>query len=354
MNSSAIGLILMLLSASVLAAPADITQPSTVASVAGAAITRAELEARAEPRLATEDEAYKAELHRLAVQHERSRDAISADALQTLVNDRVLERQAKAEGKAVPQLIAALPIARPSQADIRAFYEARKDQVGAPFEIVADAIKEHLDAEAKSRAISDYLTALRQRHAAETHREPLRETVPSGGPSRGTALAPVVLVEFADFQCPYCVKVAPVLGRLREAYGDRLRVEFRQLPLTNLHAEAQRAAEASVCADEQHRFWEVHDALFATQGRFDSATIFDVAGKAGIDMTAFRTCLSSDRGAEVVRRDAKLADELAIGGTPAIFVNGRFVANPGYEELASLVDDELRRAGVPVAATSPR
>jgi protein-disulfide isomerase len=166
----------------------------------------------------------------------------------------------------------------------------------------------------------------------------------------------VTIVEFADFQCPYCRRMAPVLRELLEKYPRDVRLVYRQLPLTELHPDALHAAEASLCAREQGKFWEMHDALFADQGALDLEGLKRTAAELQLKAQPFADCLGSDRPVGVIRADTQAATDLAVNGTPGLFINGRFVSGAvSYEEMAAIIDDELQRVaqGSRVASRGP-
>jgi protein-disulfide isomerase len=153
---------------------------------------------------------------------------------------------------------------------------------------------------------------------------PLRTRV-ADSPSLGRAEAPVTIVEFSDYQCPFCQRfAATTLPALKAAYVDsgRVRYVFRDHPLDQLHPQARKAAEAAHCAGEQGKYWEMHDALFANQRAMAPAQLAEHARAIGADAAAFSSCLESGRHAARVERD--LADGAAAGvrGTP-YFVIGR-------------------------------
>ena len=121
---------------------------------------------------------------------------------------------------------------------------------------------------------------------------------------------------------------------------------LRQFPLHSIHPEAQKAAEASLCADDQGKFWEMHDALFANQSALEVADLKSAAAKLELDTGAFDECLDSGKHAERVNADLQAGVAAGVTGTPAMFINGRFMSGAqSYETIAKVVDDELRRAG---------
>jgi len=134
--------------------------------------------------------------------------------------------------------------------------------------------------------------------------------------------APLELVMYGDFQCPYCSAAQSIVRRVRERLDGRLRFVFRHLPLTEVHPDAQRAAEAAEAASAQGSFWELHDAMYANGGRLGEADLVALADRIGLDTERFRTELRSGEHAARVARDADAARAGGVTATPAFFVNG--------------------------------
>lgn len=174
--------------------------------------------------------------------------------------------------------------------------------------------------------------------------------VGAGDPVRGPAGAPVTLVEFSDFQCPFCGRIQPTVQRVRQSYGDRVRMVFKQLPLA-MHQQARFAAEAALCAGQQGKFWELHDWMFSNQAKLAPESIKAAAVELKLDPESFGKCLDGKVFSEQVDADLKLAESLGITGTPAFLVNGRFIegAQP-FEAFQDLIEDELARLPAPPAA----
>ena len=148
--------------------------------------------------------------------------------------------------------------------------------------------------------------------------------------------APLELVMYGDFQCPYCAASQSIVRRVRERLDGRLRFVFRHYPLPEVHPEAERAAAAAEAASLQGSFWEMHDALYANGGRLADADLIALADRIGLDLDRFRADLDSGAPAARVARDAQAARELEISGTPAFFVNG--VAHTDAFDARSLVE----------------
>jgi protein-disulfide isomerase len=167
---------------------------------------------------------------------------------------------------------------------------------------------------------------------------------------RGNAAAPVTIVEFSDFQCPFCVRARPTVARVREAYGDKVRWVFRHFPL-GFHQYAEKAGEAASCAGDQGRFWEMHDKLWENSTKLGVDDLKTYAGALGLDRQAFDKCLDSGRHAGELQRDMDAGASYGVSGTPAFFVNGRpLVGAQPFESFRDVVDDELRRAGTKAGA----
>jgi protein-disulfide isomerase len=176
-----------------------------------------------------------------------------------------------------------------------------------------------------------------------------------GAPIRGTADAPVTLVEFSDFHCPFCKRVQPTLTQVLEKYPGKVRLLFRHLPLDALHPQARNAAEASWCAQDQGKFWEYHDLLFANAPKAGEDDLKHYAGQIDLDMRKFESCLSQKANHDSIQRDIDEVTKLGMSGTPAFFINGRPIsgAQP-FEKFVQVIDEELARVTVgPVSMRTP-
>jgi protein-disulfide isomerase len=172
-----------------------------------------------------------------------------------------------------------------------------------------------------------------------------RARVPvEGSPALGPADAWVTVVEFGDFQCPYCARAAPTVHQLAETWPDDVRIVFKHLPLSQ-HARALPAAVAAACADEQGRFWDMYDALYADQSKLSDANFAQTAQGLGLDVDRWTACLSAGPAGQRVQADADLAEQIAVPATPCFYVNGRLVrgAQP-FDTFRPVVEDELARA----------
>jgi len=167
-------------------------------------------------------------------------------------------------------------------------------------------------------------------------------------PMRGPADAPVVLVEYTDYQCPYCDRAQPTLNAIRERYGDSVLHVFKNLPLP-MHQQAGLAAEAALCAGDQGKFWELHDWLFANKNNISHDTLVAQAEAIPLDVAVFTQCLGTRAHKDQVDADAAEAAAFGIRGTPGFVINGRILtgAQP-LDAFIAVIDDELKRAGKPI------
>jgi len=306
-----------------------------VAEVGGKPITMTELETALAPQLSAID---------------RQRRQILEDGIENVVEEKLLEAEAAARGVTIDQLFATEIEAKAgevSDEEVTQFYEANKARINRPIEQISAQIRNYLANQKRSQLRNDLVAGLRGKYATRILLEPVRADVSDPtAPAKGPASAPVTIVEFSDFQCPYCSRVVPSIDQALETYGDQVRLVYRQFPL-NIHPNAQKAAEASLCANDQGKFWELHDAMFANQRELGVDQLKSKAVGLGLDAETFNACLDSGKYAAKVAADVAAGAANGVNGTPAMFVNGRFLngAVP-FEQIARLIDDELSRKGI--------
>jgi protein-disulfide isomerase len=273
--------------------------------------------------------------------------------LDEMISRRLLESEAKSKGKTLDQWFQTEymnTVPDPSDDEARAFYESNKAQMpqGQPFEELKPRLKQVVKQQKLRENMSKMLDQLRDKHHVQVALEPPelpRIEVEAKGPARGPGGAPVTIVEFSDFQCPFCGREAPVIERLMKEYDGKVRLVFRHYPL-DFHPFAAKAAEAGVCAADQGKFWEIHDKMFANQQKLAVEDLKGYAKAIGLDSVKFDKCLDSGEKKPVVDEDQKAGNQAGVNGTPAFFVNGIFIngAVP-YEQIKQTVDRELKRKG---------
>ncbi len=320
-----------------------------LATVQGEAITRGAVEKAAADKL---DSARLEQLQCEAKAKQKRHDVIDTQT-RRMVQDRVLEAEAAKRGMSKEDLVATEiqgQAAQVTREEAEAFYEQNKDRIGnRPKEQVLPQIAQYLAQQHQTQAYKDLLDRLDTEYQVAYHLEPFRVDLDvAGEPARGgPAGAPVTIVEFSDFECPFCGRVEPTLKKVRETYGDKVRMVFKQFPLTNLHPQAQKAAEAALCAQDQGKFWELHDAMFGDQKNLEIADLEAKAQKLGLDAASFKRCLESGSKAAAVTEDVRQGSVAGVSGTPALFVNGQLVSGAvPYEKLAETIDQELSARGI--------
>ncbi|MFL6236285.1 MAG: thioredoxin domain-containing protein [Thermoanaerobaculia bacterium] len=310
-----------------------------LAVVNGKPITEADIRQTSADQFKALDREYQQNVHQLL-----------ENSLDQAVQDRLLEAEATARKVTKDQLLAEIKPAAVTDADVDAFYEQNKAQIPRPKEQVAAQIKTYLEQQGQQKARTEYFKTLQAKYKVDYKLEPIRVEVAATGPAKGPASAPVTIVEFSDFQCPFCSRLTPTLAEVEKKYGDKVRLVFRQYPLP-FHQNAQKAAEASLCAADQGKFWELHDAMFGNQGELGVDQLKAKAASLGLNADKFNKCLDSGEKAAAIQADVKAGSAAGVSGTPAMFINGRFIngAVP-LDNITTVIDDELRRAGQKTAS----
>lgn len=300
----------------------------------------------------------------VAIQINRLENEIASlrrKAAEDAVARHLLEREAKRQGLTVEALLAREVEARtppPTEDEITALLERRRREVGISPEqepTMRERLKQYLVQQKKTQQRERYVGELRRAASVEMAipaPRALRVFVPTEGePALGPATAPVTIVEFSDFQCPFCQRVQPTLRALLKDYGDKVRLVYRDFPIPQLHREAKKAAEAARCAGEQGKFWEYHDVLYANPARQREPDLRRYAEQLGLHESRFTDCVRSGRHAATVERGMADGKKLGVTGTPSFFVNGApVVGAQGLDEFKAIVDRELARLA-PAAAS---
>ena len=230
----------------------------------------------------------------------------------------------------------------PSDEALRVYYEGI--DTPEPFEAVRDKIMDTLRQRRIAKAKAAYVESLRKEASITVQLAPPRATISlKDVPLRGQVDAPVVLVEYADYECPYCQQIQPAVDKLIADYGGKIAIAFKDVPLP-MHPHAQKAAEAAHCAGAQGKYWEYHDLLFATK-QYEPPKLKEDARALKLDGEAFDKCLDGGQNAEFVHTQLNEAQGLGLPGTPGFFVNGRYLTGTiSYDILRQAVEDELRPA----------
>lgn len=326
--------------------PGQVENDVILAVVDGEVITEADVRSMAENAL----EGLEVERLRFEADARSREHGIVLDTLNGMVTDRVLRMESAAQEVSVEELLAReveTRIVEPSESEIQNVYQANLQQlVNLPRAEGLARVRQFLVQQSYDLALVEYVEGLREGYGVEYRLGPYRVDVETEGfPYRGPEDAPVVVVEFSDFECPYCRQTYPVLGRIETAYPDQIRFVYRQFPLTDIHPRAEKAAEASLCADEQGQFWPMHDLLFADPIELEVASLKVKAESLGLDRQVFDDCLDSGKYEDRIASEIHEGFRLGVNGTPTVIINGRPLtgAQP-YEAYAAVIDDELDRS----------
>ena len=323
MRSIVLGTVILGLLAGVSAAE----QPA--ATVGGQPISRSDLDTHIKAKLTEiENERYEA-LH---------------DGLEELITVELYKQEAKARGvtvEALQQEITA-KIAAPTDAEIQKVYDENKQALkDATLESVKPRIVEYLKQQRASAAEQEFVDNLRKKYTTVVNLQPPRVEVGTGGrPERGPKNAPITIIEFSDYECPFCKRAEQSVQQVLSAYGDKLRFVYRDFPL-EIHAHARPASEAAHCAQAQGKFWEYHAKLLASSDLSDEK-LKSLADEVGLDRAKFDECVVKQQFKADVDKDAAAGAEVGVTGTPAFFINGRMLSGAqSFEKFKEVIDEEL-------------
>jgi protein-disulfide isomerase len=277
---------------------------------------------------------------------------LRTEAAERIAIEQLVSAQAKRDGVSEDDWLAkniegGLP--EPEESDMKALFERARGRLpeGASYDDAKPQLRQAMQREGRARKAKEVFAKLKREAGYVIALEaPLkvRKPVDASGPTRGGKNAKVVIVEFADFECPYCARAHETVSTVLKAYGEKVRIVFRHYPLS-FHPKAPRAAEATACADEQGKFWEMHDSLFESQEIDEDALVMQ-ARNVGVDEKRFAECLRSGRMASLVKRDLAAGQHAGVSGTPAFFINGLQLSGARPEEdFRKLIDAELARLG---------
>jgi protein-disulfide isomerase len=278
--------------------------------------------------------------------------SMKRQALDGLVSERVLANEAARRKITVTALLDAEVTSKVSlvtEGEIEKYYEANKAQFKGGLEQSREQIRTGLQNQKIQAQRNTFIQALKSKAnvvlrlpAPEVQRVDVNIT---GAPSKGPANAPVTLVEFSDFHCPFCKQIEDnnMLTQLLSKYSDQLKLVWIDYPIDQLHPQAGKAHEAARCAGDQGKFWEYHKALY-TGGPKAGDQLKTVAQQIGLDITSFDACFSSGKHQAAVQKDVEQGKRLGVTGTPTFFVNGRpLVGAQPLDAFTRVIDDEVAR-----------
>jgi protein-disulfide isomerase len=270
------------------------------------------------------------------------------NGLDRMVADRILDTEAKARGVTTEALLTSevkSKITEPTEEEISSVYESSKSELGdATLEQVRPQIIQFLAQRQEAVATRTFVEQLRAKYKPQIFLAAPKVEIATGDlEPRGPANAPITLIAFSDYECPYCKRAETTVEEVLKAYPDKIRYYHRDFPL-DFHANARPAAMAARCANEQGKFWAYRTALF-TSADLSADRLKAIADEIGLDRTKFDACVASDKLAAAIDKDMADAATVGVNGTPAFFVNGRMLsgAQP-FEAFKSAIDAELAAA----------
>jgi protein-disulfide isomerase len=308
---------------------------AAVATVAGRTITQGELEAHVRPRL-------------IEIDGERY-DALR-EGLDELIADELIAQEAKKRGmstEALEEAEVTAKIPEPPDADVKKVYDENKDRFpGQTLEQLKPQIVEYLKGQKADDRRTAFIDELKGRYKTTVAlRPPIVEVETAGRPERGGgAKAPITIVEFSDYECPFCGRAEEVVERVMSTYGDKVRLVYRDYPL-EMHPHARPASEAANCAHAQGKFWDYHAKLFKNQRELGEDKLKTYADQVGLDRTKFDECLRTKPYQAAIDKDLADGAKVGVNGTPAFFINGRMLsgAQP-FEKFKEVIEEELASA----------
>lgn len=274
---------------------------------------------------------------------------VERKALDDYIDQLLLEKQAKRENLTVDQLLdkhvkSQLP-KDPSEEALQVYYEGLDTK--EPFETVKPQIVEHIRQMRMEKAKTAYIQSLRKDANVMISLGPPRADIQlNDAPVRGPLNASVMVIEYADYECPYCQQVYPTLQKLESEFNGRVAFAYKDTPLP-MHSHAEKAAEAAHCAGAQGKYWEYHDVLFASK-ELEIPALKQDAAVLKLDTAAFNKCLDSGETAGSIKSTLDEAQKLGLQGTPAFFINGRFLSGAvSYDVLHTAIEEELAASSQP-------
>ncbi|ABK42969.1 DSBA oxidoreductase [Magnetococcus marinus MC-1] len=271
-----------------------------------------------------------------------------AKALDSMMVEHLLDTEAKKQGITIDALEkreVTDKVTPVSDAEVAQFIEQNSERLPNAGEGLEERIKSYLTEQRAAKFRRALLAQLMSQVEVTTNlpepEEPRYTFNSTMTPSLGAADAPVTIVEFSDFECPYCRRVQPALKQLKTKYGDKIQFVFRHYPLS-FHKLAPLASKAAMCGEDQQQFWAFHDALFEEGVDLSRAGLDKVAADLKLDMALFKNCLDSNKHEAKLDADLTEGQSLGVTGTPTFFINGRKSSGAlPYSTLEKMVEQEL-------------
>lgn len=293
----------------------------------------------------------KSQLDQMLAEYLMGRYDVEYQAAQQAMDEKILEAEAKKRGLGAIEDLLKVEIndkvGKPTDAEIAEAYEALKRKLrGQTMEEARSVLESAVTQKKQGERYAVYIEELRKTYKASVQLQfpdvPRIDVSADDDPFVGPADAPITIIQFAEFQCPYCGKARESVDKVMANYDGKVKFVFRDFPL-DFHQNAIPAAVAANCAGQQDKYWPVHDAFMKNQSALAEGDLLRVARDAGLDMEKWETCRKDPTIEAEIRKDAEAGAKAGVTGTPAFFINGVFLngAQP-YEKFQAIVDAELR------------
>lgn len=271
---------------------------------------------------------------------------LKSDALNQLIRKRLIEVEARKKGISSDELMKQevdSKIPEPSDDEAKGYYLAVKSQTTLPFEQIKSQVKQLLRGAEVEQAREKYADSLRDKtEVAILLHPPVVQVDYDPARLKGNPDAPITIVEFADFECPFCSKVQPILNEVLAKYKGKVKLAYQDFPLSQIHQHAEAAAGASRCALAQGKYWQMHDAMFADQSKLDEAALVETAASLGMNQQSFESCLQSGKYKQAVEQDVQAGSRAGVNATPTFFINGEFLSAVKSDiDLTVVIDRQL-------------
>jgi protein-disulfide isomerase len=270
--------------------------------------------------------------------------------LNALIEEQLLAQEAGKRGITPAALLQTEVTSKQSSVtdeEVAVFYGANQAKLQKDLNAWREQIRSFLTAQKATERRQAFINQLRAKYNVEVllKAPPIfrAEISTAAAFTKGPSEAPVTVVEYGDFHCPYCKRVQATLTQLLAKYDGKIRLVYKDMPLDSLHPQARAAAEAARCAGEQGKFWEFHDKIYAGESDASAATMQRYAQELALDAAKFEACRSTRKYQSQVQADAAEGTKLGVSGTPGFFINGRFVSGAvPLESFSAIIDEELK------------
>jgi protein-disulfide isomerase len=316
----------------------DAPKPGVVAKINGEEITEDQLIGDAQLEL---------------MQIKKQEYDLKMNQLNKMVTERVLGAEAKKEGLANADEYINKKILKGDIKITDAEYKKFVKEKNIPESNINDQVKEriysYMKEQKREELVQGAVAKLTKNQPVEVYFKKPKSNIQvdiGDAPVTGGDNAKVTMIEFSDFQCPFCGRAAKTVEEVRKKYGNKIKIVFKQFPLP-MHKDAMPAAEASMCVYEQghDKFWKFHNIAFAAQDKLDADNLVKDAKASGADEKKFKECVAAHKYADYIKKDMAYGEKLGVRSTPTFFINGQLLSGAlPIEQFSEVIDDELANA----------